>query len=444
MRIDLDPSIAPTVEALLAGAPLGDIASADAQGASRRLLQLDLATPRPSGRRAGSLRVAAVVPAHDAAATLPAALRGLTGVQEVIVVDDGSADDTARVAADLGATVLRRPVAGGPAAARNAGAAQTDADVVVFVDADTEAPPGWIGRLLPHFDDPLAGGVAPRVVPVTADSAPTSDDGGTLDLGAAPGLVRPDGRITFVSTTALAVRRKAFLDIGGFSEDLRFGEDLDLVWRMWDAGHPVVYEPSVEVGHRDRPDLRAHLVNQFRYATASGPLSARHAGVPRAGRADPLVALGAVTFLLGARRTGAALALGGTARIGRSLIDVRVPTAESALTAVRATLDGARNVAAGVSRPWLPVSLTIAAASPRARPGLVAAIAARWYLLSRHVTPGSRRAKWVALRALEDTAHSIGVGRGCVSARRLSPLLPGSPPAPERVTSILGSELRLP
>jgi mycofactocin system glycosyltransferase len=442
-RVELTPEAATTVEALLAGEPLGDVPGPEVDAVARRLLDLDLAIPRPTGSEARTLRVAAVVPARNAAATLPVALAGLAGVSEVIVVDDGSTDDTARVAAEHGATVLHRSVAGGPAAARNAGAATTRADVVVFLDADTESDPGWVDRLLVHFDDPAVGGAAPRVRSTGGRSAVARYESvsGALDLGSAPGLVRPDGRITFVSTTALAVRREAFLAIGGFAEDLRFGEDLDFVWRLWAAGRPVVYEPSVEVRHRHRPSLRAHLVNQFRYATASGPLRARHDGVPSAGRAEPLVALGVVAFLLGAHRSGAALAAGGAVRTAQALRTEQASTPAALRTAGRASLGGARNVAASVSRPWLPLAVAVAVVRRRARSGVALALGARWLLQARR-SAGSM--DWVALRVLEDAAHSAGAIRGCITARRLGPLLPGPLPGPASTRSVLGQELTIP
>src|SRR5438445_722427 len=57
-----------------------------------------------------------------------------------------------------------------------------------------------------------------------------------LDLGARPGPVAPTKRVTYVPSTVIVVGRQAFLDNDGFDESLRYGEDVDLVWRLASGG----------------------------------------------------------------------------------------------------------------------------------------------------------------------------------------------------------------
>ncbi len=122
-------------------------------------------------------RLAIVIPVFDGAATLGgclAALRpGLVDGDEIVVVDDGSRDGSAAIAAAAGVRVLRRPVNGGQAAARNAGVCATNGDVLLFVDADVVVAPDVVTRvrhtlatrpeiaaLFGSYDDrPRAGGV---------------------------------------------------------------------------------------------------------------------------------------------------------------------------------------------------------------------------------------------------------------------------------------------
>lgn len=125
--------------------------------------------PRQAGLRPNRLRLAgralttvparlrrdaivdAVVPARDEAATVAAvvaACRACVYVREVIVVDDGSRDDTAEQALAAGAKVLRRPVGtGSKALAMEAGVELSDADAILFVDADL------LGLTAGHLDD---------------------------------------------------------------------------------------------------------------------------------------------------------------------------------------------------------------------------------------------------------------------------------------------------
>ena len=134
------------------------------------------------------------------------------------------------VAAAAGARVLRRPVNGGPAAARNTGLAAAETPLVAFLDSDCVPGPGWLDALLPHFADPAVGAVAPRIVPHEAGRswlARYEGASSTLDMGQRPSIVRPGSRVPYVPGAALVVRKEAAG--AGFAEDMRVGEDVDFV-----------------------------------------------------------------------------------------------------------------------------------------------------------------------------------------------------------------------
>ncbi|HSM66601.1 MAG TPA: glycosyltransferase, partial [Ilumatobacteraceae bacterium] len=148
-----------------------------------------------------------------------------------ITVDDGSIPPLAGAA-------LRLATTQGPAAARNAGRALVDTELVAFVDADVVVTDGWLDALLTHFDDPRVGLVAPRV---------TGEPGSPLDLGDEPARIRAGTRVSYVPGAALVVRAAAFDAVGGFDPTLRFGEDVDFVWRLDEAGWRCRYEPAATV-----------------------------------------------------------------------------------------------------------------------------------------------------------------------------------------------------
>src|ERR1035438_4421395 len=99
-------------------------------------------------RRMG-MKISVVIPAYNAASFLPRCLKSVFAQtlkpEEVIVVDDGSSDNSAALAEELGAKVIRCQN-GGPAAARNAGIHSTSSDWIAFLDADDMWAPKKLER----------------------------------------------------------------------------------------------------------------------------------------------------------------------------------------------------------------------------------------------------------------------------------------------------------
>lgn len=187
------------------------------------------------------LDVSVVVPVHDGAGTVAAAvasaLSQAPAPSEVIVVDDGSSDGSGAAAAiDPRVRVISFPEAGGPSRARNAGIAAARGALVAFLDSDDAWLPGGLAARLERFAS------NPDVVLVSGDALWTGDavlEGKRL-LGADPlaGGEDPFRRLVrenFVLTSTAIARRGALLDVGGFSEEMRRCEDyhlwLRLAWR---------------------------------------------------------------------------------------------------------------------------------------------------------------------------------------------------------------------
>ena len=143
---------------------------------------------------------------------------------------------------------MRRGVNGGPGPARNTALGMVGTEFVAFLDSDCVPPPDWINALAGHFADPLVAAVAPRVV-----NAGPGPGGSPLDLGPRPARVAPLTRVAYVPTAALVARRAAIGD--GFDEALRYGEDVNLVWRLIEAGWRVRFEPAVRVAHTEPGSL---------------------------------------------------------------------------------------------------------------------------------------------------------------------------------------------
>jgi mycofactocin system glycosyltransferase len=359
--------------ALLSGAPIANDVDA---ALARRLLDAGLAHPATSAR-ASANGFDVVVPAYRA--------QPLASLPGAVVVDDGSSQPVTGAA-------VRLPANRGPAAARNAGLAATSAPIVAFVDCDVDVSLDTIGRLTAMLDDPAIAAVAPRILPV----------GSRLDLGARRGVVRPGARTSYVPSTVLVVRRAAIEAIGGFDEQLRVGEDVDLVWRLVADGWTVRYAPELTARHREPPTLLARLDRSRRYGTAAGPLSRRH---PTAPLSPPVVPVAAVVLAgLGRWRSGLVLLAASTVRPICRMRDAGVPTRDATRVATTATLTATSYAARWLTQMWSPLLLGLAARRGRRR-GLVLAVAV------------------LALRA-DDLAYGAGVWAGCLRTRSFRPLLP--------------------
>ena len=471
--VRLSEAGAGVLDGLLAGAPA---AGAGAGGLARRLTDSGLADPvigrpscpgpprpaEPEARRGSSEgarplpagpAVSVVIPVHDRAAGLAATLRalraaGASGPVEVVVVDDATPDagqvPDVVAASGTAAVVLRRDRRGGPAAARNTGWRAARADLVAFVDADCEPAPGWLGRLLPHFEDPSLAAVAPRVTAVAAAGSGRARRGAPpwllryeqarspLDLGRRAGPVRPGSRIAYLPSAALVARRAALEAAGGFDESLHIGEDVDLVWRLAGRGWRLRYEPSATVGHPVRPTLGAALRQRRDYGTSAQPLAARHgqAAAPAVVSWEAALAWAAVVMLPSPRRwvpsplaaAGVVAAAGSTAWRLRSRTGL--PAATLLRVAATAHLAGGRSLAEAARRSWWPLALAVAVARPRAGRRLAVAVLTplliEWPRAGYPLDPP----RWVGLRLADDLTYGWGVWAGCWRGGSARALLP--------------------
>ncbi len=456
----LTPAGARQVAGWLAGTPVP--ASAAARSLARRLLDAGLAHPdlgpapgRPPGPAGpGPGDVTVVIPVKDRHAELdrclaglagPAGL-GLAGPAHVIVVDDGSAEPAAikAIAAARGADVIRRPVNGGPGAARNTGLRAARTSLVAFLDSDCVPRPGWLDGLLPHFADPAVGAVAPRIVPYRAAGGPGeggSEDGwlaryegasSTLDMGARPSPVRPGARVPYVPGAALVVRRDAAGD--GFADGMYVGEDVDFVWRLAAAGWRVRYEPAAVMGHDHRVTFRAWFSRRSDYGTSAALLEQRHPGAVRPLYASAWTAGAWAAAVAGRPLTAAALTGTATALLARRLSRVtgeRWPLPArgtawrlAARLAAGGTVTAGRPLGSALSRTWWPLAIPAAAAVPRLRLPVAALMLAPPLLDWAGRRPPLDPARYVAARLLDDAAYSLGVWQGCLARRTVRPLLP--------------------
>lgn len=205
------------------------------------------------------LDLAIVIPAYNAAEHLERSLpvtRAIASDLEVMVVDAGSTDDTGAVARSLGARVLRLPERAGPAEARNRGIDSVEAEVVLFLDSDCVPHPDVVERVRDAFaSDPNLVGLCGSY-----DESPPDPGFFSQYMNLRHHFTHQHASrdtTTFWAGCG-AVRRKAFLEAGGF-DARRFPrpqiEDIELATRLAPLGR-MCLNPELRVTHLKRWSLR--------------------------------------------------------------------------------------------------------------------------------------------------------------------------------------------
>jgi mycofactocin glycosyltransferase len=350
---------------------------------------------------------------------------GVARRPRVVVVDDGSRNRAAvaAVAGRHGAELIARAVNGGPAAARNTGLATVRTPLVAFVDSDCRLPTGWLPDLLAVLADGTAV-VGPRIFGAGGRGALARFEAGSgpLDLGGTASPVGPGTRVGYLPAAVLLCRRDALGT--GFDESMRVGEDVDLVWRVAAAGHPVRYEPRVVVEHETRPGFARWLTQRFGYGRSGAALAARHPD-----RLAPVViSRWSVPALLclAARRPVRAAACTALTAVG---LWTRLPAGPGRVPeSARLTAAGLGwtllGLAEAAARPWLPAMLAASAVSRTARRATVVAVAVRLMRTRHGRSPDQHPLVWAALRVADDLAYGTGVWAGVLRDREPGPILP--------------------
>ncbi len=197
---------------------------------------------------------------------------------EVIVVDNGSTDDTARVLAELGITAVSERAERGSYAARNTGLREAVGTVVAFTDADCVPSERWIEegvRALHTECADLVGGNVRFELSARATGAEIWDSITNMQ-------VEQNIRERRVAKTAnLFVRRSVFDAIGPFPGTLRSGGDVAWTGSATERGYSLVFSSTAEVVHPARR-LGGLMAKQFRVGVGQGEMAAT-AGFSRSG-----------------------------------------------------------------------------------------------------------------------------------------------------------------
>jgi len=193
---------------------------------------------------------------------------------EVIVVDDGSTDATAAVATGCAHVRLISTPNGGLSRARNLGLEAATGEIVAYLDDDARPEPSWLTHLVtPLALDSYAAVGGPNLAPpgdgVTADCVANAPGGPTH-------VLLSDREAEHIPGCNMAFRAQALRNVGGFDETFRIaGDDVDVCWRLQEAGEAIGFAPAAVVWHHCRSTVRRYLGQQFQYGRAEALLERR-------------------------------------------------------------------------------------------------------------------------------------------------------------------------
>ncbi|MDQ4024865.1 MAG: glycosyltransferase, partial [Actinomycetota bacterium] len=219
-------------------------------------------------------RVSVVVCTHNGATTLADCLDGVCALRypnfEVIVVDDGSMDESAAIAEEFNVHLIRTEHRG-LSAARNTGLGAATGEIVAYLDDDARPDAHWLTYLTAAFEtSPHAGIGGPNI--------PPGKEGVIAEcIASAPGspvhVLVSDDEAEHIPGCNMAFRKVRLDEIGGFDPQFRVaGDDVDVCWRLQERSWTLGFCPAAMVWHHRRNSIRAFWGQQREYGKAEALL----------------------------------------------------------------------------------------------------------------------------------------------------------------------------
>jgi len=231
----------------------------------------------PYSREVPWPRVTVVICSYNGSRTIRDCLEGMRRLEypnyEVIVVDDGSRDGTGEIAGEYECRVIRTENRG-LSNARNRGWQEASGDIVAYIDDDAYPERHWLHYLAATFLDTKN---AKQGAVGGPNIAPGSDGPIAECVAHSPGgpthVLLSDREAEHIPGCNMAFRRTCLEGIGGFDPQFRVaGDDVDVCWRLQQAGWTLGYSPAAVVWHHRRNSVRAYWRQQEGYGKAEAML----------------------------------------------------------------------------------------------------------------------------------------------------------------------------
>lgn len=218
------------------------------------------------------MRASVIVPAFNAESTIGECLDALTdqtigrAEYEIIVVDDGSNDSTPDIVGRYKGIKLVKQTNSGPAAARNQGVFQASAPIIVFTDSDCTPQKDWLERMITPLE------VDEKIVAAKGAYRTRQNELAArfvqLEYEDKYRILTRAKYIDFIDTYSAAFRKDVFMAFGGYDTSFKVAcaEDVELSYRMGNAGHRMIFLPEAIVYHIHPDSFWSYFKKKFKFA----------------------------------------------------------------------------------------------------------------------------------------------------------------------------------